>query len=180
MRSRRDAGLGASAFALAVRRLVLERFPDCAANIGDMRFSPGAFNIVPGEVMVSLEYRAADSGTFDHLETSLLAEAYREAQSYGLELVIEPLGRHEPAPMHPVVQQAIRQAADRLGLSHVDLPSGAGHDGQNLAALCPTGMVFIPSVDGVSHSPQEFSRWEDCLNGANVLLQATLHWPDGT
>ena len=176
MRSRRDAGLGASAFTLAARRVVLEQFPGCTANTGEMHFNPGAYNIVPGEVVVSFEYRAPDSATFDSLEAALLAQAKQEAQVYDLELEVVALGRHEPAPMHPAAQQAVRRAADLLGLSHIDLASGAGHDGQNLAALCPAGMVFIPSVAGISHSPQEFSRWEDCLNGANVLLQAALNF----
>jgi N-carbamoyl-L-amino-acid hydrolase len=74
------------------------------------------------------------------------------------------------------VQQAFSAAAESLGLTHAPLVSFAGHDGQALAAVCPTGMIFVPSVDGASHSPREFTRWEDCVNGANVLLQAALRF----
>ena len=176
MNRRRDAGLGASAFVLAARQVLLEQFPECTANLGEMTFLPGAFNIVPGEAVVTLECRAPDAKTLNLLEAALQETAHRQAKSYHLELEIEPLIRHEPAPMHPIAQSAIRSAADYLRLSHTDLASGAGHDAQSLATVCPTGMVFIPSVDGISHSPKEFSRWEDCLNGANVLLQAALHW----
>ncbi len=76
--------------------------------------------------------------------------------------------------MSPQARRAISGAADALGLSYVDLASGAGHDPQSLAGLCPVGMLFVPSQGGASHSPRELTLWEDCLNGANVLLQAAL------
>jgi len=174
MQGRRDASLGACAFALRMHPLLLEHFPGCTANIGEMHFSPGAYNIIPGEVAVTLECRASDSGILDSLESALLDAARQEAQNYNLDLEIEPLGRHDPASMHPSAQEAVRRAADRLHLSHIDLASGAGHDAQNLASLCPAGMIFVPSVRGISHSPHELSAWQDCLNGANVLLQAVL------
>jgi len=174
MDARRDAGLGASAFAVAARQVVLESYPGCVMNVGAMDFEPGAYNIVPGKVTVTLEMRAPKADTLKRMEAELLACARQQAGRYDLELTIEALGRHNPAPMHPHMMDAIRSAADTLGLSHTDLHSGAGHDAQSLAAVCPSGMLFIPSVDGVSHSPREFSRWEDCLNGANILLQAVL------
>jgi acetylornithine deacetylase/succinyl-diaminopimelate desuccinylase-like protein len=73
-----------------------------------------------------------------------------------------------------VAQRAFAEAADALGLMHVSLFSGDGHDAQSLAGVWPVGMVFVPSVGGASHSPREFTRWVDCVNGANVLLQAAL------
>ena len=72
------------------------------------------------------------------------------------------------------IQKSIEAACARLGLRSMRLPSGAGHDAQNMARLGPMGMIFIPSVGGISHAPQEFSRWEDCANGANVLLETIL------
>jgi N-carbamoyl-L-amino-acid hydrolase len=174
MEARRDAGLGASAFAVAARQVVMEEFPDCVMNIGALQLEPGAFNIVPGKAVLSLELRAPDSPTFSRLEAALLDCAQEQADRYHLELASESLGRHEPAPLHPTLQQAVRTAAGALNLTYADLPSGAGHDAQSLAAVCPSGMIFIPSVEGISHSPHEFSRWEDCLNGANVLLHAVL------
>jgi acetylornithine deacetylase/succinyl-diaminopimelate desuccinylase-like protein len=65
-------------------------------------------------------------------------------------------------------------ACDDLGLTHVSLASGAGHDGQSLAGLCPVGMLFVPSVEGASHSPRELTEWTDCVNGANALLETVL------
>ena len=103
------------------------------------------------------------------------AAAREQAGRYGLGLEITDLGRHEPCPMDSEIQQAMAAACDELGLTHVSLASGAGHDGQSLAALCPVGMLFVPSVDGASHSPRELTEWHDCVNGANALLQTVLN-----
>ena len=174
MAARRDAGLGAAGFILAARALVMEAFPGCVANVGMLRLDPGAFNIIPGRAELALECRAADANTLERLQARLLESAAQEAARYGLALEVTPVGRDAPAPMSQPVQQAILSAAADLGLTTQSMPSGAGHDAQNLAMVCPTGMIFIPSVGGISHSPQETSRWEDCLNGANVLLGAAL------
>ena len=174
MEDRLDASLGASAFTLAAHERVMKDFPDCVVNIGDMEFAPGAFNIVPARVDVSLEFRSPQEEEFERLDSALLGCAQEEARRYGLELKIEPLGRHSPSLMSTEIQQAFAGACDHLGLSHIPLTSGAGHDGQSFDGLCPVGMVFVPSKEGASHSPREFTEWEDCVNGANVLLQTVL------
>ncbi len=174
MAERLDAGQGAAAFTQSVRRIVLNEFPDCAANVGAISFTPGAFNIVPERADLALEVRAVDEVSLERLEARLLASAQVEAKRYGLGLEIKSLGKHDPARMSEQAQNAIALSADGLGLRYIYLASGAGHDAQSLAKLCPCGMIFVPSVGGVSHSPKEFSEWKDCLNGANVLLQATL------
>ena len=174
MDDRLDASLGASAFTLAARELVLKDFPNCVVNVGKMEFAPGAFNIVPARVDVSLEFRSPEEEQFKRLDAALLALAGHEALRFGLELWAEYLGKHSPSLMSEKVQQAFAEACDDLGLTHVSLTSGAGHDGQSLADLCPVGMIFVPSVNGTSHSPREFTKWEDCVNGANVLLQTVL------
>ena len=174
MDDRLDASLGASAFTLAARELVMREFPNCVVNVGKMEFTPGAFNIVPAQVDVSLEFRSPDKEEFKRLDSALLDLAKTESARFGLELRVEFLGKHSPSIMSDIVQQAYADSCDDLGLSHVSLTSGAGHDGQSLADLCPVGMIFVPSVDGASHSPREFTKWEDCVNGANVLLQAVL------
>jgi N-carbamoyl-L-amino-acid hydrolase len=174
MDDRRDASLGASAFTLAARELVVKDFPACVVNVGKMDFAPGAFNIVPARVDLALEFRSPDEEEFKRLDAALLELAGREALRFGLELQVEFLGKHSPSLMSEVVRDAYASACDDLGLTHTSLTSGAGHDGQSLADLCPVGMIFVPSVDGASHSPREFTKWEDCVNGANVLLQAAL------
>lgn len=174
MEDRLDAGQGASAFTVAAREMVLRDFPGGVANVGNMSFSPGAFNIIPASVVVSLEFRAPTASELAQMQAALLERAQVEAAHFGLELKVEFLGTHAPTPMSAKTQQAIASACDALGLTHIPLISGAGHDGQMLATLCPAGMVFVPSAGGASHSPRELTEWQDCVNGANVLLQAAL------
>jgi len=179
MEDRRDASLGASAFTLMAREMVMRDFPNCVVNMGKMDFAPGAFNIVPAQVDVSLEFRSPDEAEFIRLDQALLKLAGEQAARFGLELRTEFLGKHSPSLMDESVRAAFADSCDALGLTHMPLPSGAGHDGQSLADLCPVGMIFVPSVDGASHSPREFTKWEDCVNGANVLLQAALRLGNG-
>lgn len=174
MEDRKDAGLGASEFVLAARQLVVERYPGCVVNVGNMEFVPGAYNIIPAEVRLALEFRSADPDQYSKLENELLRIANECAKKYGLGLKLDFQGKHPPALMSARTQAALQAGCETLGLSHVRMPSGAGHDAQSLAEVCPAGMIFIPSVGGISHSPKEYSEWQDCLNGANVLLQAVL------
>jgi N-carbamoyl-L-amino-acid hydrolase len=139
-----------------------------------MIFEPGVFNIIPGRVILSMEFRAPESELLEKLESALITHAKLSAEQFGLDLETEWVGRGEPAPMSELAQQAICEAADSLHLKYITLSSGAGHDANKFAPICPTGMIFVPSVNGFSHSPQEYSRWEDCTKGANVLLQGAL------
>ncbi|MBI4789059.1 MAG: Zn-dependent hydrolase [Chloroflexi bacterium] len=174
MHDRRDAAQGASAFVVAIRELVIRDFPQCVANVGNITVAPGAFNIVPASVVVSLEFRAPTADEFSRLETALLERAKIEAERFGLGLKVDFLGKHDPTPMSFTAENAFIAACDALRLSHMPLVSGAGHDGQMLVGMCAVGMIFVPSVGGASHSPREFTEWQDCVNGANVLLQAAL------
>jgi beta-ureidopropionase / N-carbamoyl-L-amino-acid hydrolase len=175
---RLDAAQGACSLALSVRRLALVGFPGSTVNVGNMIFSPGAFNIVPERVQTWVEYRSSNSKVLNQLEASLLERARAEARRFSLELEIESGGKHEPSPMSEAVQACIIEAAEKLSLKHLPLASGAGHDAQSLAGICPAGMIFVPSEGGASHSPREFTHWEDCQNGANVLLRTVLNMGD--
>jgi N-carbamoyl-L-amino-acid hydrolase len=179
MEDRLDASQGASAFTLAVRDILHENFPQCVANVGQMNFIPGAFNIVPAEARLALEYRAPESEILRRLGQALIERSRSEANHYGLGLEVEELKEYPPSPMSQEIQFAIAQAADSLGLNHIPLTSMAGHDAQSLTGFCPVGMIFVPSVDGASHSPREFTTWEDCVHGANVLLQTALRLAKG-
>jgi len=179
MDARRDASLGASAFILAARDLVMKSFAGCVVNAGQMALKPGAFNIIPGVAELSLEFRAPEPEQLAQLETALLHLAGRVASQYGLTLTAEPAGMCVPAPMSGRAQWAITAAAESLGLSHATMPSGAGHDAMMLAPLTDAGMLFVPSRGGISHSPLEFTEWRDCVNGANVLLRAALNMAIG-
>ena len=176
MGARRDAGLAAAAFVVAANELVVRDFPDCVATVGDLRFEPGSFNVVPGSARVAVEFRSLESAQLDALESALLREADTAAAAYALGVEATPVGRWEPTPLDPGVQAAIERAAAGLGLSSAPLPSGAGHDAQALAAVVPSGMIFVPSTGGVSHDAREHTPWEDCANGANTLLRAALDY----
>ena len=174
MEDRRDASLGSSAFTLAAREIVMNDFPNCVVNVGHMEFAPGAFNIVPARVDVRLEFRSPDEEEFKRLDSVLLDRARQEARRFGLELEVEFLGKHSPSLMSNRVQGIFGESCKALGLSHMSLISGAGHDGQSFDGLFPVGMIFVPSKEGASHSAREFTEWADCVNGANVLLHTTL------
>ena len=174
MEARSDASLGASAFVLTAREMVMRDYSGCVVNVGQMAFKPGAFNIIPGLAELALEFRAPDALQLADLEKALLGLAQVVGRQYRLKLSVEPLDTCVPAPMSARAQAAITAAADSLALTHTALPSGAGHDAQSLAPFTDAGMIFIPSQDGVSHSPREFSEWDACINGANVLLRAAL------
>jgi N-carbamoyl-L-amino-acid hydrolase len=174
MDHRLDALQGASTFALAVREITMAEFPGCVATVGNMAFEPGVFNVVPQVVTASLEFRADDEAKLDEMEARLRQKAASAAGGFGLDLEFQHLDSTAPAHMHEQVQQRFANACQMLGLSHTFLPSGAGHDAQCLASFCPSGMMFVPSVDGYSHSARELTAWQDCVNGANVLLHAAL------
>jgi beta-ureidopropionase / N-carbamoyl-L-amino-acid hydrolase len=174
MQDRLDAAQGASAFTLSVRKILLRDFPHCKANVGNATVIPGAFNIVPEVVALDFECRADDLEIFEKIQSILLDQARLDAERFGLGLEVEFLGKRDPVAMDTDLLSVIQKASDHLALSSQRITSWAGHDAQAMADVCPTAMIFIPSIGGTSHSPDEFSRWEDCVNGANVLLQATL------
>ncbi len=174
MDARVDASLGASTFVLTAREMVVRDYAGCVVNVGQMTFKPGAFNIIPGLAEFALEFRAPEARQLDELEKALLGLAHVIGRQYRLKLSAEPLDTCTPAPMSARAQAAITTAAESLALTHTAMPSGAGHDAQSLAPFTDAGMIFVPSRDGISHSPREFSDWDDCVNGANVLLRAAL------
>jgi beta-ureidopropionase / N-carbamoyl-L-amino-acid hydrolase len=173
MQERRDAAQGAAAFIQAVRQLVIRDYPDSVANVVWLKTYPEALNIVPAEVELGLEFRSPDSPKLRELERALLALAKSAAQQSGLGLEMISMSLHEPIQTSEQMQELIRTTAHQMGFSTLDLISGAWHDAQMLAPICPTGMIFIPSENG-SHSPLENADWNDCVRGANVLLQAAL------
>jgi N-carbamoyl-L-amino-acid hydrolase len=171
---RRDAGLGAASLVLAVRRTVMREFPGCVANVGEIHLRPGAYNVVPGEARLRLECRSLDDPELDRLADALAAQARSAAAEWDLEVEVAPVGRWTPVATDGEVRAALRRACGAFGLSSMELPSGAGHDAQVLASVTRSGMVFVPSHHGISHDPAEHTTWTDCVNGANVLLQATV------
>ena len=174
MPDRRDALVAASRLVLAVQEIVTSEPGRQVGTVGALSVSPGAPNVIPGLVQHTFELRDLSEAKIARLADAIRARARAIAAETRTEIEIAPKSHHESALATPWVQQAIEAAAGRLGLATRRLPSGAGHDAQMMARLGPMGMIFVPSVAGISHSPNELTRWEDCAGGANVLLETVL------
>jgi beta-ureidopropionase / N-carbamoyl-L-amino-acid hydrolase len=174
MDRRRDAMLAAAKFIEAVNRVVTSVPGRQVGTVGRIQALPGAPNVIPGKVVLSLELRDLDAAKIAMLYDRLRGEARQIADASGTRFDFKEINVNVPAPTDPRVRAAIAEAARELGLSTKLMPSGAGHDAQDMARLGPAGMIFVPSVGGISHSPRELSRPQDITNGANVLLGAVV------
>ncbi|MBE0594114.1 MAG: Zn-dependent hydrolase [Gemmatimonadales bacterium] len=174
MDQRHDALLAAAHFVRAVNQVVTSVPGRQVGTVGRMRALPGAYNVIPGVVQTSLELRDLDSAKIQMLYDRVRTEAERIAEASGTRFTFTETNSVEPALCDTRIHDAIDSAARNLDLRTLSMPSGAGHDAQEMAHLGPIGMLFIPSVGGVSHSPREFSRPEDITNGAEVLLHALI------
>jgi N-carbamoyl-L-amino-acid hydrolase len=128
--------------------------------------------VIPGRVVATIELRDLSPEKLATLIDQIKARASQIARDTKTTIEITSLGGNPPALADTAMQDVVERAATALGLSSVRMPSGAGHDAQMMAQLSPMGMIFVPSVGGVSHSPKELTSWTDCANGANVLLEA--------
>lgn len=174
MDARQDAMLAAARFIDMVNRVVRARPGRQVGTVGRLEARPGAVNVIPGVVTCALELRDLDDTVILRLFEDIRAEAARIAEATGTTFAYAPLHENTPAPSDPRMRALIGASAEALGLSTRVMPSGAGHDAQAMAQLGPMGMIFIPSIGGISHSPKEFSRPDDITRGANVLLGAVL------
>jgi len=174
MDRRQDALAAAARAALAVREEVRAEPGRQVGTVGYMKVEPGARNIIPGRVEFPVELRDLDAGKIQRVWGRIQKRFAEIAREESVTLECAPLSSDLPARTAPAFQQAIREAAHAAGLATIDLPSGAGHDAQNVARFAPMGMIFVPSRGGISHSPKEFTPWEDVANGAEVLYRAVL------
>jgi N-carbamoyl-L-amino-acid hydrolase len=174
MPGRKDALLVAARCIDAVNRIVRSIPGKQVGTVGKIQVEPGAYNVIPGRVTFGLELRDLDEAKILSLHTKVMAECRRIAWAGGTTLTERENLASSPALTAPAIRAVITGAARELGFSTLALPSGAGHDAQEMARLGPVGMIFIPSVGGISHSPRELSRPGDIENGANVLLRTLL------
>jgi N-carbamoyl-L-amino-acid hydrolase len=174
MNNRQDALLAGAKFIEAVNRVVTSVPGRQVGTVGRIQALPGAPNVIPGKVVLSLELRDLDARKIDMLYQKIRAEADQIAQTSKVTFDFKQINVNIPAPTDTRIRAIIDNSAKELGLSTKVLPSGAGHDAQDMARLAPVGMIFIPSIGGISHSPKEFSTPKDIENGANVLLGAVL------
>jgi len=174
MNNRQDALLAAAKFIEVVNRVVTSVPGRQVGTVGRITALPGAPNVIPGKVVLSLELRDLDAAKINMLFERIKVEVEKIAAESKTKFDFKEINVNIPAPTDAKIRSLISEAAHDLGLTTKSLPSGAGHDAQDMARLGPVGMIFVPSVGGISHSPREFSRPEDIANGANVLLHTLL------
>ncbi len=174
MSLRRDALAAAARFIVCVEDEVRSGGLCRVGTVGRLQVSPNSPNVVPGEVCLTLELRDLDDATVLRALERLRARAAEIARRTGVEIAIDEPRQFASASADPLVVGAVTRAAERLGLSHHLMPSGAGHDAQMVARIAPMGMIFVPSAGGISHAETEFTSDDDCANGANVLLHTIL------
>ena len=174
MDQRHDAMLSAARFVEAVNRIVTSIPGRQVGTVGRLTAFPGAPNVIPGKVVLTLELRDLDAAKTKSIYNQIVEESKKIGARNGTTFSFVETNIHLPALTDPRFQRVITTAAKSLGLSTRLMPSGAGHDAQAMARLGPAGMIFVPSVAGISHAPRELTRPKDVENGANVLLQTLL------
>ncbi len=174
MTLRHDAGYAASELAVFARNLALDMAGDQVITVGTMILTPNLVNVVPKQAIITTDARNTDNDLLLQADSRLDAFAHDIAEREGLSVTIKPLARYDPTPFDPAIVDLVVASAAAFGKSVRRMPSGAGHDAQAFAPNCPTGMIFVPSVGGVSHNVAEFTEDADIEAGANILLQTML------
>ena len=175
MKLRKDALLAASKLVIAVNEVINGVPGSQVGTVGKIQAQPGVYNVVPGNVTLGLEIRDLSWDKIEQLLSKIEQRAAQIANETKTKIMfIREASFSKPALTAPYLQKKINNCAATLGLKTKVMPSGAGHDSQQIAAIAPVGMIFVPSVGGVSHSPNEFTKASDMTNGANVLLQTIL------
>ena len=174
MAERQDALLAASHLTIAVRDVVASEPGRQVGTVGRIEVTPNAQNVIPGIVRLTIELRDLSPEKLTRLADRIRLRAADIARETKTSIEFTSSNHSTPANAALEVQRAIERCAGRLGLASQRMPSGAGHDAQMMAQLSPMGMIFVPSVKGISHSPLELTSWEDCARGADVLLGTVL------
>jgi N-carbamoyl-L-amino-acid hydrolase len=174
MNQRHDALLAAARYVDAVNRVVTSMPGRQVGTVGRIQAQPGAYNVIPGKVVTTLELRDLDAAKVQTLFEKVKVEVTAIEKATGTTFTFQNTNTTVPAPTDPALRAFIDASAKRLGFTTKVMPSGAGHDAQEIAPIAPVGMIFVPSRAGISHSPKEFSSAVDITNGANVLLLTLL------
>ena len=175
MDKRQDAMLAAAEFTLSVNEIVKSIPGAQVGTVGRIQAYPGVPNVIPGKVVLSLELRDLSDDKMDLLFNKIKAKSEEIGKMYGTTFSFAPISAGgKPALTSNTVKDIIEKESNELGYLSLRMPSGAGHDAQEMALLGPIGMIFIPSKDGISHSPDEYSTFEQMEKGTNVLLNTIL------
>lgn len=172
---RRDALAAAAELVLAVERQGRAEAPhQSVATVGILKVEPGAMNVVPGKAVLGIDVRGIDKESIARVVAGVRADLTAIARRRHIEVQVENLTAEDPVPLDPGIVATLEGVCRRLAVPYMLLPSGAGHDAMNMARFTPTGMIFIPCREGISHNPAEEASVADIAQGAEVLLAALL------
>lgn len=174
MPMRKNAGLAMARILLEVEDIALSHAPHAVGAVGHIDVYPNSRNVIPGKVVFTVDLRSPDLSVIEDMETRLDAAARKICDDMGLEVELEKVGGFDPVTFDEGCVTAVRNAAERLGYSHMDIISGAGHDACWINRVTPTAMIMCPCVDGLSHNEAEDITREWAQAGADVLLHAVL------
>ena len=174
MHLRVNAGLGMARIIEAVHRIAMDHQPDAVGAVGQAFLSPNSRNVIPGKAVFCIDFRSPDLEKLTSMRSRLEAEAADIAADLGLGIEIDPVGHFDPVSFDEGLVGKVRGAAERLGYSHMDIVSGAGHDACWIAKVAPTVMIMCPCEGGLSHNEAEAITPDWARAGADVLLHAVL------
>jgi N-carbamoyl-L-amino-acid hydrolase len=174
MSSRKDALVGAARLVDQVNKIGLANAPLACATVGLLQVFPNSRNVIPGEVFFTVDFRHPDDAILSKMDAALREFADTTASELGLEMEFEEIWYSPPVPFNKSCVDSVREAAKAAGFSHRDIVSGAGHDACYISRVAPTGMVFVPCENGISHNEAENADPADLEAGCNVLIQAVL------
>ena len=174
MPMRKNAGLGMARILEKVDEIAWSHAPDAVGAAGHIDIYPNSRNVIPGKAVFTVDFRSPDPAVITDMEDRLRAEGQKICDEMGLEVEFEKVGGFDPVEFDKDCVQAVRNAAERLGYSHRDLVSGAGHDACWINRVAPTAMVMCPCVDGLSHNEAEEISPDWATAGANVLFHAVV------
>lgn len=176
MSDRKDALVAASSFIAKIPEIVKENGTEfTVATVGTIKVTPNSVNVIPGTCMFHLEIRDQNQAVMDAVEEQALAYLQRICKEGGFDFTFKKISDHAPEPMADWVKDTIEASVKELGYDYAVIPSGAFHDSLTMAPVFPTGMIFVPSKGGISHSRYEFTEKEDIRKGCEVLLKTVLN-----
>lgn len=170
MNLRHDTLCGASKIILGIEEIAsMQEEPPVVGTVGVVEVTPGAMNVIPGAVKLGVDIRSISKVARNSVVTLVKEFIDITAEKRGLSYTIETIAQDHPVEMHPAMIREIEEAVKSVGVEYMTMPSGAGHDAMHWAEVVPTGMIFIPCRDGISHNPAEFAEMDDIITGADVL-----------
>ena len=170
MNLRHDALCGAAKIILGIEEIAsMQEEPPVVGTVGVVEVTPGAMNVIPGAVKLGVDIRSISKVARNSVVTLVKEFIDITAEKRGLSYTIETIAQDHPVEMHPAMIREIEEAVKSVGIEYMTMPSGAGHDAMHWAEAVPTGMIFIPCRDGISHNPAEFAEMDDIVTGAEVL-----------